>query len=171
MLLWYYVLWEWVTDVLTILWRVLCIYNLTDNNEKCIIFHWFSYSLWGFGRCLVYRKQNCLLKRYANQVYIIRKWKQIYNFKHSFAFFHFIFSFNFLSFFQTFDRVMGKPCINKLHFDWLQVVEMASSHTPFYLHFCKYLWKFDRTRNRRERKKREGGEGEKGDREGEGTDK
>ena len=61
---------------------------------------------------------------------------------------------------------MGKPCINKLHFDWLQVVEMASSHTPFYLHFCKYLCKFDRTRNRRERKKREGGEGEKGEGEG-----
>ena len=28
----------------------------------------------GFGRCLVYRKQTCLLKRYANQVYLMFSW-------------------------------------------------------------------------------------------------
>lgn len=46
---------------------ILCFINLPDN-IPCL-----SICLLGFGRCLVYRKQTCTLKRYANQVCYCRQ--------------------------------------------------------------------------------------------------
>ena len=46
-------------------------YFILQPSSQSAVFRWQTLSLFpftGFGRCLVYRKQTCLLKRYANQV-------------------------------------------------------------------------------------------------------